>query len=374
MIDIVPVRTKRERDRFIRLPGRLYRDDPSWVEPLHLDRRQFLDPKHNPFFTHAEVAFFLAVRDGRDVGRISAQLDALTPPAEGRRVGMFGMIAFEEDAEVAGALLSAAEGWLRARGVEVVRGPFDLGPNQECGLLVEGFDTAPFVLTLHNPPHVGPAIEAAGYAKARDLLSYRVETGERLPDGPRRLVAKSDPSIAIRSLDTRRYAEEIRSVAEIFNAAWAENWGFVPLTEAEIAGLVRDFKPIIDPGLVKIAEIDGRPVGFIVLIPDLNEAIRDLGGRLFPFGVLKLLWRLKTNRIRGSRVPLMGIRPQVADTMAGKILAYQLIYALEERYKERGFRVLELGWLLEDNRGVRRVVESMGAAVAKVHRIYERAL
>ncbi|MEM6972896.1 MAG: dATP pyrophosphohydrolase [Pseudomonadota bacterium] len=374
MIEIVPVTDARQRDAFIRLPGRISAGDPHWVEPLHLDRRHFMDAGRNPFFTHAEVAFFLAMRDGQPVGRISAQIDALAPPAEGRKLGMFGMVAFEDDPAVPGALFETAEGWLRDRGAEVVRGPYDLGPNQECGALVEGFDTPPFLLITHNPRHVAPAIEAQGYAKARDLLSYRVTVRDGLPDGPRRLIGRSDPSITIRSLDIRRYPEEIATVAGLFNQAWAGNWGFVPLTEAEVAGLVRDLRPIIDPGLVKIAERDGEGIGFIVLLPDVNEAIRDLGGRLLPFGWAKLLWRLKANRIRGARVPLMGVRPDVAETIAGKILAYQLIYALEDRYLERRFEELELSWLLEDNMGVRRVVESIGASVAKVHRLYEKHL
>ena len=373
-VTVTPVAGRRDRETFIRLAGQVFGDDPAWVEPLWLERRRFLSPKHNPFFEHAEVALWLARRDGRPVGRISAQIDRLAPEADGQKVGYFGMLAAEEDAAVLAALFEAAEEWLAARGVGVVRGPFDLSINQTTGLLVDGFDTPPALLMGHNPPWLGPAVEARGYAKAMDLVAYRMDARGGLEDGPRRLAERRSGDLTIRSIDMRRYRDEVRAITEIFNDAWAGNWGFTPMTAAETEALADEMKPILDPELVKIAEVHGEPVAFIVLLPNINEAIADLGGRLLPFGWAKLLWRVKTGRIRTARVPLMGVRQAHAHTLLGKTLPIKLIYALESRCVAREIEELELGWLLEDNRAVRRVVEGVGGWLAKTYRVYEKRL
>lgn len=373
MIAVRELASRADRTAFLRLPGRLMAGDAAWVEPLEMERRVHISAK-NPFFTHAEGAFFLATRDGRPVGRISAQIDSLAPEVEGRRLGMFGMFAAEDDPAVAKPLFETAEGWLSARGVGVVRGPYSLSPNQESGLLVSGFETEPSLMMPHDPPHAGALVEGAGYRPVRDLLAYRVRCAGGLSDGPRRFAAARSGDIVVRSLDTRRYPEEIAALAALFNDAWSENWGFVPLTEPEVDAMRRELKPVLDPELVKFAEINGEPVGFIVLLPNVNEAIRDLGGKLLPFGWAKLLWRLKLGRIRSARVPLMGVRRDVARTPAGKLLPFRLIYALEDRVLARGIEELEMSWLLEENRPVRRFVESLGSHVAKTYRVYEKTL
>lgn len=372
-IAVAELASRADRAAFLDLPGRLMADDPAWVEPLRFERRQHISPA-NPVFTHAEGAFFLARRGGRPVGRISATIDRLSPPVDGRTLGMFGMFACEDDPAVAAALFGAAERWLAARGAGVVRGPYSLSPNQESGLLVAGFDTRPAILMPHDPPYAGALVEGAGYRRAQDLLAYRLNVAGGLADGPRRFAAARSGDIVVRSLDTRRYAEEIATVAALFNDAWSENWGFVPLTEPEIDAMRRELKMVLDPELVKIAERAGEPVAFIVLLPDVNEAIRDLGGRMLPVGWAKLLWRLKTGRIRSGRVPLMGVRRDVAATTAGKMLPFRLIYALEDRVLARRLHDLEFSWLLEDNRPVRRFVEALGSTVAKTYRIYEKRL
>jgi hypothetical protein len=374
MLSVTRVEGRRETEAFIRLAGQVFGADPNWVEPLWFERRRLLSPRGNPFFQHAEAAFWLARRRGRPVGRISAQIDRLAPEAGGRKVGYFGMLAAEEDGATLAALFGAAEEWLAARGVGVVRGPFDLSINQSSGLLVEGFDTPPTLLMNHNPPWLGAAVERQGYAKAKDLVAYVMDTRGGLDDRLRRVSERMTGDLVVRSLDRRRYRQEIRLIAEIFNDAWAGNWGFTPLTEAEAEAMAEEMKPILDPELVKIAEMRGEPVSFIVMLPNLNEAIAGLGGRLLPFGWARLLWRLKVRGVRSARVPLMGTRRQVAETLLGKSLPLKLIYALERRSMAVDIRQLELSWLLEDNWPVRRVVEAVGGRLTKTYRIYEKAL
>jgi hypothetical protein len=374
MLSVTPVEGRRQREAFIRLPGRIAANDPNWVEPLWFERRRFLTRKHNPFFGHAEVALWLARRDGRPVGRISAQIDRLAPEIDGLKPGFFGMLAAEDDAATVAALFAAAETWLAERGVQVVRGPFDLSVNQTSGLLVEGFDLPPSLMMGHDPPWLAPRVEACGYAKAQDLVAYRMDVSNGLPDRQRKLAERASEGVQIRSIDMKRYDDEIRLITDIFNDAWAGNWGFIPLTEAEVDAMAAEMKPIIEPDLVKIAEVHGEPVAYIVLLPNLNEAIADLGGRLMPFGWLKLLWRLKVTGVRSGRVPLMGVKRSHAGSVLGKLLPLKLIYALQPRGRAIDLRELELSWLLEDNWPVRRVVESVGGHHVKTYRIYEKRL
>jgi hypothetical protein len=374
MLDIAPVEGRQQIEEFIRLPGRLSAADPNWVEPLWFERRRFLTPRHNPFFEHAEVAMWLARRGGSAVGRISAQIDRLAPDADGLKLGYFGMLAAEDNAETMAALFDTAEAWLTQRGMAVARGPFDLSINQTSGLLVEGFDTPPSLMMGHDQPWLGPGIERLGYAKAKDLVAYRMNTKGGLLERLRKLAERNSEGVVIRSIDMRRYRQEIALIASIFNDAWADNWGFTALTEAEITAMGDEMKPILDPGLVKIAELHGEPVAFIVLLPNVNETIADLGGRLLPIGWLKLLWRLKFAPMRTGRVPLMGVRRKHSGSLLGKTLPLKLIYALQPRGLARGLEELELGWLLEDNMPVRRVVEMVGGRQVKTYRVYEKRL
>lgn len=370
-VEIVPVERDRELFDFIRVAGALARDDPAWIEPLVVERRRFLRPATNPVFAHADVRLWLARRDGRRVGRISAQLDHPAVPVAGRRVGFFGLVDARED-DVLAALFETAEAWLRERGAAFVRGPFSLSINQSSGVLVDGFASTPYVLMDHHDPWLGPAIARRGYAKARDLVTYRLDVGAGLPAAGRPLAAWVRASLRLRPLDRRRFAEEIRVVTAIFNDAWAENWGFVPLTEAEIEAMADELKPILPDDFVQIAELDGRPVAFIVLMPNVNEAVAGLGGRLLPFGWVRLLWRLKVRGLGTARVPLMAVRREIAATMLGKLLPIALVHALEVPARARGVREIEMGWLLEDNHAVRRLTESVGGRLAKTCRVYEK--
>lgn len=372
-LSITEVSGRRDLTSFIRLPGELAKDDPHWIEPLHFERRRFLTPKTNPFFEHADVKLWLAQRSGKVVGRISAQVDHNMPLHEGAQVGMFGMLD-GEDAEVIAALLNTAEGWLKVQGVKWVRGPFSLSINHSSGVLVDGFDTPPQVMMDHNGPQLGPAIELNGYAKARDLLAYRLNVSKGLNDQMRSLATRKFKGLKIRPLERKRFAEEIRTVMDIFNDAWGDNWGFVPLTEAETAAMAQELKPILPNDFVQIAEINGEPVGFIVLLPNINEAMRGLNGRLFPFGWARFLWRLKVTGFRSTRVPLMGVRKTAAKSMIGKLIPLRLIYALHEPSMSRGVEELEMSWLLEENTAVRKFVESIGSTVYKTYRVYEKQL
>ena len=285
-LEILPVTDPATLDRFITLPSRLYARDPAFVAPLVLERREALSPAKNPYFQHAETQFWLAHRDGRDVGRISAQIDRLVADPE---VGHFGMIAAEDDGEVFAALFAAAESWLRARGKRHILGPFNLSINEETGLLIDGFDTPPVMLMGHNPSYAAARIEALGYAKAKDLIAYMYDMDHELPRAARRKIdSRTAQALTVRHLDKSRYFEEFDTVTAIFNDAWAQNWGFIAFTKAEIAHMAKSMKMLIDPTCVAIVEMNGEAVGFGIALPNLNELIADFNGRLLPFNWLKV--------------------------------------------------------------------------------------
>lgn len=374
-IEIVPVQGSALLDRFIRVPERLFAGDPCFIPPLHTERRDALSPATNPFFEHAEAAFWLARRGGRDVGRISAQIDRLAPDDGGPKTGAFGLLAAEDDPSVFAALLRTAEDWLRTRGCERALGPLNLSTNEEVGLLVEGFDTPPMVLTPHDPPYAGGRLEAQGYAKAKDVLGYLCDAQADLPPLVARRVGRgAPPGVRLRPLDMSRYDAEVATLTTILNDAWSGNWGFTPTTEAETAALAKGLKPVIDPRVVWFAEIDGAPAGVIVYLPNVNEAIRDLGGRLLPFGWAKLLWRLKVARVKSMRVPLMGVSRRFHRDRRGQVLPFLLIEAAGRAALRLGYERFELSWVLEDNRPMNAIAEAMGGRVYKRWRIYEKAL
>ncbi|MFM9917701.1 MAG: dATP pyrophosphohydrolase [Rhizobacter sp.] len=370
-VEIIPVATAAELDRFIKLPLRLYAGDPAFVAPLILERREALSPAKNPYFQHAEAQFWLARRDGRDVGRISAQIDRLVTDPD---VGHFGMVVAENDAEVFAALFAAAEGWLRTRGKRRVMGPFNLSINEETGLLVDGFDTPPVMLMGHDPRYAGPRIEALGYAKVKDLIAYMYDMDHELPAAARRkLDSRKATALTVRHLDKQRYLEEFDTVTAIFNDAWSQNWGFIAFTEAEIKHMAKSLKMLIDPTCVAIVEMNGEAIGFGIALPNLNELIADFDGRLLPFNWLKLLYRLRRGTTT-ARVPLMGIRRSCSTSFAGGLAPFIVIDALRKALRAKGVKQVELSWILEDNRPMRHVIESLGANPYKTYRVYEKTL
>ena len=372
---ITEVASKAELARFIRLPMRLNASDPAWIAPLISERQAALTPKSNPFFDHAEVQMWIASRDGRDVGRISAQIDALSPTDPQAPDGNFGMIAAEDDAEVFAKLLETAEAWLKARGCVSAVGPFNLSINEEVGLLVDGFDTPPMVMMGHDPAYAGPQIEAQGYVKAKDIYAYLSKMSDDMPEAVLRRVRRgAAPGVTLRMLDMKRYDAEVAALTDILNDAWSGNWGFTPTTEAETRQLAKALRAVIDHRMVWFAEIDGETAGFVAALPNLNEAIADLDGKLAPFGWAKLLWRLKVRRVKSVRVPLMGVKRRFASTLRGQLLPFQLIDAAATEARKLGYEWCEMSWILEDNVAMRNICERAGARVYKTYRIYEKAL
>ena len=369
-LQIVPVNSPAEFKRFIRLPAQLHKHDPLYVAPLEMERNESLSAKHNPYFEHAEVQFWLAVRGGRDVGRISAQVDRLAT----KGAGHFGLIDAIDDAEVFAALFETAETWLKARGCTTVLGPFNLSINEETGLLVQGFDTPPAVMMSHDFPYVGARVEGAGYSKATDLIAYEYDVRKPLSGIAKRMVDRKSTQIRLRHLDMKRYLEDIQTVTHIFNDAWADNWGFVPYTPAEIDHLARSLKPLIDPKMVPIAELDGKPVAFGIMLPNLNEAIRGFNGKLLPFNWAKLLWRLKVGGVKTGRLPLMGVRRDVSSNYAGSLAPFLVIESIRLRAAELGYHTVELSWILESNVAMRRMIESVGGVPYKTYRVYQKTL
>ncbi|MDG2531560.1 dATP pyrophosphohydrolase [Caulobacter endophyticus] len=372
---LAPVRSAAELRRFIDLPNRLNAEDPNWVVPLMYERMAALTPKTNPFFDHAEVQLWLAVRDGRDVGRISAQIDRLATESGAGKTGNFGMIAGEDDPEVFGLLLRTAEAWLRERGCTQALGPFNLSINEEVGLLVDGFDSKPMVMMGHDPRYAGARVEEQGYVKAKDVYAYVCDPRAALPPVVVRRIKRGLPAgVTMRQLDMKRYDEEVKALTSILNDAWSENWGFVPTTEAETAQLGKALKDVIDPRLVLFAEIDGEVAAFIVLLPNVNEAIEGLKGKLLPFGWARLLWRLKVKRVKSIRIPLMGLKKKFADSLRGQVLPFHLMNAGRDAGIALGYDKFEFSWILEDNMPMRRISEAMGARIYKTYRLYEKTL
>ena len=375
-LTISPVETKADRKRFVNFAWDVYKDDPAWIPPLKDEVDGLLDPKKNPWFGHGRAALFLATRDGVIVGRISAQVDDLVQEHMSQGLGQWGM--FEAlDGEAAAALIAKAEEWLRGQGMTKAMGPISISIWDEPGLLVKGFGQSPMVMMGHHLPTYAAWIEAAGYAKAKDLLTYELDITASPEGVMKRLIDAGDknPRIRIRKVDKSNFAHDSAIILNLLNDAWSANWGFVPLTEAEIAYVSKKLKPVIYEDLVRIAELDGEPVAFMLTMPDINELIRDLNGELFPFGFVKLLWRLRNPRTKRVRVPLMG----VAKKLHGSRLAGQLAFMLIEHIRQAcvgkyGATHGEFGWVLEDNQGMMSIAELPGAEINHVYRIYERAL
>lgn len=377
-MQITEVRTPAQWRDFHHLPHRIYRDDPHWVPQLLLERKLHFTPKHNPFFQHAEAEFFLAYDGATPVGRITAQIDQLHLARYHDDTGHFGFIEALDRPDIFAALIESAENWLRHRGMKRVLGPVSFSMWDQPGLLVEGFDTPPSVMMGHARRWYGANIEAAGYAKAEDLLAYiyRVEQGvpPKLPETVDRAVKHWDIRIRPIRRDRRHIDGEIALMLDIINDAWSNNWGFVEMTKAEMADFAAILKLLLRPGDVAIGEYRGQPAAFAAIFPNLNEAIRDLNGRLLPFGWAKLLWRLKVRRPRSARMPLLGVRKEFQNSMLGAGLALSCLYTAATFNGQHGVTEGELSWILERNKRVRQVIDMAGAIPYKRYRIYEKAI
>lgn len=373
-LSITIVRTTADKRRFIEMTRQLYADDPVFVQPLTFERLDHLDPGKNPALKQMEVAYWTVQRGPDVVGRISCQINRAHLDRYGDATGQFGFFEAVDDPEVIGLLMETAEIWARERGMKRLQGPFSLSINDESGLLVEGFDTPPYLMMPHGRRYYAPELEALGYRKAKDLIAYDFDADKPWPPAAQRLLGRMNgmKGLTIRPLDMNRYEEEIALICDIFNDAWSENWNFIPLDEAATMHLGKSIRPLVTDRCVAIAELKGRPVAMAVTLPDLNDASRDLGGRLFPFGFIKLLWRLKVSGIRRWRVPLVGIRKEVQGTLKGAAALLGVVSAIRDYHVGRGARRGELSWLLEDNAPIRDVVETMGGQAYKTYRIFER--
>ena len=380
-ITIRPVLTKADKKAFVDLPSRLYASDPNWVPPLKDEVHGLITPGKNPWFEHGEAEFFLAERDGRVVGRISAHIDhlALKQPLEqgmGPGCGNWGM--FEaEDADVAAVLIARAENALRDKGMTRSLGPISLAMWDEPGLLVEGFHQPPVVMMGFNSAAYANWVEAAGYKGAQDLLTYDLPIDNGLPELTNRIVAMGERSdkIRIRRVDKSRFDEEAALLLNILNDAWSDNWGFVPFTDAEIAYAGKKLKPIVYEDLIRVAEVDGETVAFMMTIPDLNEKLKDFGGSLWPFNWAKLLWWLRKPQVKTMRVPLMGVVKKLQSTRMASQLAFMLVeYIRRDSVAKFGAVRGDFGWVLASNGPMRSVGEAVRGTVNKVYRIYEKTL
>jgi GNAT superfamily N-acetyltransferase len=373
VITLEEVTERAQWRQFLALPHRLYADDPAWVAPLDFEQRQRFSAA-NHFFDHARWRAWLAFRDGVPVGRITAQIDEMHLRQHADGVGFFGMLECEDDPALFAALLEAAADWLRSEGMQRVRGPLNLHINEEVGLLVEGFSTPPFVLMGHARPYYGPGIEARGFRGVRDLLAYHIRPDFEPPRIMTRLAQRVSDRVQVRPARRQHLKEDAAIMLDVFNDAWAHNWGFVPLVAAEWEETVLTLARLMPDDYIQIAEYDGEPVAFIVALPNLNEAIRDLKGKLLPFGWARLLWRLKVSHPRTARIPLMGVRQSFQHSRLGPTLAFMVIDAVRRAMHARGVKNVEMGWILEDNDGMRNIIETIGGQAYKRYRVYEKDL
>jgi GNAT superfamily N-acetyltransferase len=373
-VNVRPVRGRRDLDAFIRVPFRLHRGTP-WVPPLIMERREFLNREKNPFFAHGEAEYFLAERDGEVVGRITAHVDERWTQHNGGNDGMFGFFECERSPETAKALMGAATGWLRERGRERMLGPMDFTTNDECGLLVEGFDLDPFILEPWHPPYYQELVEGLGLAKAMDLLMWRLELGQ-LQQGDRfhdlihqaAETSAKEHGVVIRHMRKRDLEAEVMRFMEVYNEAWDRNWGFVPVSEEEVRFQAKNLKPILDENWAMIAERDGEVVGAALTLPDVNQVLKGMNGRLLPLGWLRFLTgRRKVDRVR---VFALGVKPQYQHFGVAAALYVEHIQVAARVRQKWG----EMGWILEVNEPMNRAMEGMGGEVVKRYRLYERPL
>jgi len=378
---ITPVSGKADLKAFIDLPWRLYANDPNWVPPLKAEVKELLTPGKNPFFGHAEAQYFLARRNGQVVGRISAHIDhlALEQPVEqgmGPGTGNFGLFEAEDDA-TAKALIATAEDWLRAKGMTRVLGPISLSIWEEPGLLIAGHDHPPTVMMGHNSSAYQAMIEGAGYVPAKQLKTYELDITKSFPPLIQRIIQSGEksPRITIRKVDKSKFDKEAAIILSILNDAWGNNWGFVPITDDEVAHTGKKLKPIVFEDLIMIAELDGEPVAFMMTLPDLNEATKSLNGSLFPFGFIKLLKWLRKPKARTMRVPLMGVVQRLQSSRMASQLAFMMIETIRlEAVAHYGSTRGEIGWVLDDNQGMNAIADAINSTVNKIYQIYEKPL
>ncbi len=353
--------------------------DPYWVAPMRFFQAEQLNPKKNPWFDHGEAAFFVALKDGQPVGRISAQVDRSHLELRKDATGFFGFFETIDDQDVTNALFAAATDWLKTKGLKRALGPFSLNINEESGLLIDGFGCAPRMMMGHAQPYYQQRVEAAGFVKSVDMYAYLTPMDSALPFKQMAWLKKAldrDKRLTLRHLDPKRFDEDIDTIVRIFNAAWTENWGFVPLTQREVRHMASEMKLFLIPELVWFAEVSGVPAAMCVALPDANEFIKDMKGKLLPFNWAKLGWRLLSRKsfASGTRVPFMGVMPEFKNKVMGSVLALLTVGAVRRESLRLGFPVCEMSWVLESNSQTRHSIEDIGGKVYKTYRMFERPI
>ena len=377
-IEIREVQNKADRKTFVTLLWDVFKGDPNWVPPLIMERMDALDEKKNPYFEHAEVKLWIAYKDGKPVGRISAQIDELVPKYHDVKTGHFGYFDCINDQDVANALFDTALNWLNEKGMVEVIGPFSLSINEETGMLVEGFDTPPRLLMGHSLPYYEKLVTNYGLARVKDTWAYTLDISQEiLPPVMQKLVdrAVAKGQVRFRPINMDKYEEELKIILDIFNDAWIENWKYIPFTQSELDHAVKELKMIIREDFTYIAEVDGVPQAMMVTLPNINEIIADLNGKLFPFGFLKLLWRLKIKpSFKTVRVPLMGVRKEFQNSRLSGIMSFGLFEACRKTATKIGCEEAELSWVLEENTRLSKLLETIGCVKYKTYRLYQKDL
>ncbi len=375
-ITLLEVTNKALLKRFILLQKELYKDDPQFIAPLLIERLEALSKEKNPYFEHAEAVFYLAVMDGEDVGRISAQIDQLALEQFGEGLGHFG--CFEASSQqVANMLLDAAEAWLKAKGMTRMQGPWDLSSNEQSGLLVDGFDTPPVFMMNHGKPEYDGYIKSWGLHQIKDMYSYANDTRGDRSEKVQKIVkmGERNKNLTLRQINMKDWDNEIRLIMEIFNDGWSGNWGYVPFTENEVRHAAKSLKAVVKPWRTYICEYKGEPAAFMLTIPDVNHFIRDLNGSLFPFGWAKLVYRLFISKVETRhRVPLLGIRKEFHGKPIGGIMAMWMIEESRKNVVAHGSVFGDMGWILEDNMAIRNMIEQEHSTIYKTYRIFEKAI
>jgi GNAT superfamily N-acetyltransferase len=376
-LSVAPITTRRERECLLRLPWRIYAEYPAWVPPLLLERRQMLSPRSNPFLRHVEAQLFLARRGAEVVGSIAAFIDPRANEVHQEAAASFGFFEVLPDTEAAAALLHAAEEWCRARGMRCIRGPHNFSYDNECGLLIKGYNEAPALMTLYSPPYYVKYIEHSQFARAIDWYAYRLPLPAHIDDLPPRMervrdIARRRSGITIRPVRLRDFASELAGVQQIYNQAWERNWGFVPMDDAEVAALARGLRPFIDSDLTLVAECDGHVVGASITLPDLNQVFRQMNGRLLPMGWWHLLRRQRS--ISRGRIFALGVLP----TYRQRGVEAAFIVETFRSAIRKGYRELELSLVVENNtathRSIEPLVDMLDGDIARIYRIYEKSL
>ena len=366
-VQIVSVQDRPSWKAFVDLPYQLYRNDPYWVAPLRVAQKELFDTHKHPFYAHAEMQPFLARRGDQVCGRVAAIIDRSFNEFHAEQAGFFGFFESIEDPDVARALLEAARQWLRERGVQVMRGPMNPSTNYECGMLIEGFDSSPMVMMTYNPPSYPQMMEALGMRKAKDLLAYQLATADMQTEKLLRVADQAGESrkVSIRTIRMNSFDQEVEMIWNLYNSAWERNWGFVPMSRDEFHHMAAEMKQILRPDFVLVGEVDGRPVGFVLALPDINQALKHAKGKLFPLGLLKILYYQRS--IHDLRVIALGVIQQYRRVG----VAAGFYAALFRNGSRLGIRGGEMSWILEDNILMNRSLRAIGAKPYKKYRIYE---